>query len=109
MPVLSLSDVVWRPVDEWQQGNIAPLIRSSWYRGAHQGTRITSMSQPNAHRDHRRYFAASLQVNLRYAVPTSGMLSVFGVHRAGGGPSPQSVSLVWVLHAPSGEYHTTKS
>src|SRR5262245_30611793 len=44
---------------------------------------LTAMSQPHDHREHRRYFAASLQVYFRYAVPTSGMLSVSGTHGAG--------------------------
>jgi hypothetical protein len=42
---------LWRPVNGWRQGNIAPLISSLWYRGAHQGTLITAMSRHNDHRD----------------------------------------------------------
>ena len=42
---------LWRPVNGWRQGNIAPLISSQWYRGAHQGTLLTALSQPNDHRD----------------------------------------------------------
>src|SRR5215510_13771201 len=61
----------------------APLSRCPWYRGAPQRTLIFAMSHTNDHREHRRYFAASLQVYFRYVVPTPGMLSVSRTHRAG--------------------------